>query len=139
MSFHLLLLNCCLYYSLSYIDRINHIDQKNILNFSKKKKKNILKVIMIIPAHLEKGKNCWLFVMGCVDMQLLKLDYGLHRCYSMWLAAIGCCDSRFSATFFIIESSEVKRASSFWKFILHGNLEAVLHTYSFRDSDITVT
>ena len=68
---------------MSYIDRINHIDQKNILNFSKKKKKNILKVIMIIPAHLEKGKNCWLFVMGCVDMQLLKLDYGLHRCYSM--------------------------------------------------------
>ena len=84
------MLNCCLYYSLSYIDRINHIDQKNILNFSKKekkkekeKKKNILKVIMIILAHLEKGKNCWLFVMGCVEMQLLKLDYRLHRCYSM--------------------------------------------------------
>jgi len=48
---------------MSYIDRINHIGQKNIL-----------KVIVIIPALLEKGKNCWLFVMGCVDMQLLKLD-----------------------------------------------------------------
>ena len=44
----------------------------------------------IIPALLQKGKNCyWLFLMGSADMQLWKLYYRLHRCYSRWLAAMG--------------------------------------------------
>lgn len=95
---------------------------------------------LIIPALLQKGKNCyWLFLMGSADMQLWILYYILHRCYIRWLAAIGCCDSRFFASFFSSTALKVIKASYFWKFILPGNFEAVFACYSFRALDIAVT
>ena len=94
---------------------------------------------LIIPALLQKGKNCyWLFLMGSADMQLWKLYYRLHRCYSRWLAAIGCCDRLIvgSLPLFFINSSHSYK--SFFLLEVYSAWE-FRSNFCMRASDITVT